>query len=317
MKIVYFGSGQFGINCLDAIAPSRHSIELIVTQPPRGAGRGRKTRRTAVASWAERQAVRTVATDNVNAKSIVDQVRAAEPDIIVVIAFGQKVSSELIELPPNSAINVHSSLLPKYRGAAPVNWAIINGETETGVSIITLARKMDAGHILAQEKTPIHPDETAGELHDRLAVISAPLLIETLDHIEEGTATYRIQEDSRATLAPKLKKSDGRIDFNDDAEKVRCRIRGLWPWPEASAKYCPSEHGKSIRVIIARADVVETANPQKLPPGSVDEDLNVICARNALHIRQIKPEGSRLMHFKAFVNGRNVRPGDVFRKLDD
>ena len=312
MNIVYFGSGQFGINCLDAIADSKHKITLVVTQPPRSAGRGRKQKPTPVASWAASKSIPLIKTGNANDKTVVEQIARTGPDLIVVIAFGQKVSKELTELPPKGAINVHSSLLPKYRGAAPINWAIINGETETGISIITLAEKMDAGQILARSKTSIGPNETAGQLHDRLAQLSAPLLVETIDQIANGAAVYEEQDHSRATLAPKLRKSDGWIDFTQDADAILRKIRGLWPWPGASADYIAKAGGKAIRVTIAMAETVETSDPKDLEPGALDANLNVACGRNALNITSIKPEGSRLMDFKSFVNGRNTKPGDTF-----
>ncbi|MHC4363732.1 MAG: methionyl-tRNA formyltransferase [Planctomycetota bacterium] len=169
MKVVYLGSGEFGIESLNALARTDHSLDFIVTQPPQQAGRGRKPRPTPVASWAKDHSVPFVETDNVNAPDVTDRLNSLEPDLVVVIAFGQKIGKPLINLPRKGAMNVHASLLPKYRGAAPINWAIINGEHETGVSIISLAERMDAGDVLAQTKTDIEPDETAGQLHDRLA----------------------------------------------------------------------------------------------------------------------------------------------------
>ncbi|MHC4239662.1 MAG: methionyl-tRNA formyltransferase, partial [Planctomycetota bacterium] len=174
-----------------------------------------------------------VETDNVNAPDVTDRLNSLEPDLVVVIAFGQKIGKQLINLPRKGAINVHASLLPKYRGAAPINWAIINGEHEIGVSIISLAERMDAGDVLAQTKTDIEPDETAGQLHDRLAQTAVPLLLQTLDQIATGNAVYHEQDHSKATLAPKLKKSDGYLDFGDSAEALRRKILGLWPWPGA------------------------------------------------------------------------------------
>ncbi len=315
MKIVYFGSGQFGINCLDALIHSEHSIELVVSQPARSSGRGRKPTPTPVASWALTQSIPLIETGNVNDPDIVKQIIAARGDLILVIAFGQKISNELTELPPKSAINVHSSLLPKYRGAAPINWAIINGETETGISIITVAQKMDAGQILAQSKTPIGPSETAGELHDRLAQLSAPLLLETLDKIANGAAIYTEQDHSKATLAPKLAKSDGKLDFADNADSILSKILGLWPWPGASTNYISNGTDKTTGVTIAMAEIIMTSNPEHLPPGTLDAKLNVICGRNALNIKRIKPQGSRLMDFKAFVNGRGTKPGDMFKSV--
>ncbi len=310
MRIVYLGSGEFGIECLNALAQSSHSLDFIVTQPPRQAGRGRKSQQTPVANWAKTHSVPFIETENINTAETIEKIAALQPDLIVVIAFGQKIGSELIKLPPKGAINVHASLLPKYRGAAPINWAIINGETKTGISIITLAEEMDAGPILAQAKTEILVDETAGQLHERLACMAAPLLLETLYKITDNSAVYTEQDDSAATLAPKLKKSDGFLDFAESAELLQRKIRGFWPWPGASAIYLSKKTNKSVRVTIAEACVVETSNPTHLQPGTLDENLNVICGQNALKITKIKPDGSRLMDFADFVNGRQTHLGD-------
>ncbi len=341
MKIVYLGSGEFGIESLNALAGSGHSLQFIVTQAPHPAGRGRKSRPTPVANWASAEGGRVpfIETEDVNAPQVIEKVAHYEPDLIVVIAFGRKISNELINLPPKGTINVHASLLPKYRGAAPVNWAIINGEKQTGISIISLAEKMDAGKILAQGKTDILENETAGELHDRLAQMVAPLLLETIDKIADGSIVYTEQDHSKATLAPKLKKSDGFMDFSESAKTLERKIRGLWPWPGASTTYLSKKTNKSIRVTIAIAEVVgvvrratagfaKTSEPRPseglgeppphaaLPPGTLDENLNIICGEDALKITKIKPTGSRLMHFKDFVNGRHTCPGDLFMKIE-
>ena len=316
MKIVYLGSGEFGIECLNALYAKALDMRFIVTQPPQPAGRGRKPRPTPVAQWANNHSLDYIETDDINAPTVIDRIAALKPDLVVVIAFGQKIGNQLINLPPKGAINVHASLLPKYRGAAPINWAIINGETETGISIITLAEKMDAGLICEQAKTDIGADETAGQLHDRLAQMAAPLLLKVLKQIADGTAVYTEQEHSEATLAPKLKKSDGFLDFNDSAESLARKIRGFWPWPGASAIYVSKKTTKSLRVVIAMAQVIETSNPASLPAGTLDENLNLLCGKNALRIAKIKPDGSGLMDFKDFVNGRHTQPGDMFMKIE-
>ena len=316
MKIVYLGSGQFGIECLNVLERSSHSLQFIVTQPPHPAGRGRKQSPTPVARWANTNSVPFVETDDVNTPGVMEKIADYKPDLIVVIAFGQKIGNELINLPPKAAINVHASLLPKYRGAAPINWAIIKGETKTGISIITLAEKMDAGQILAQSQTNIAPDETAGRLHDRLAQIAAPLLLSTIGQIANNTVTYTEQDHSEATLAPKLKKSDGYIDFAEPAQVLERKIRGFWPWPGASATYLSKKTNKSTRITIAMAEAVGASNSAGLSVGTLDENLNVICGTDALKIIKIKPAGSPLMDFKDFVNGRQTQPGDLFIKID-
>jgi methionyl-tRNA formyltransferase len=316
MRIVYLGSGEFGIESLNALADSNHTLGLVVTQPPHGAGRGRKSRPTLVADWAKTSSVPFIETEDVNTAETIERIAALQPDLIVVIAFGQKISEQLINLPTKGAINVHASLLPKYRGAAPINWAIIKGERQTGISIIALAEKIDAGKVLGQVKTDIGEDETAGQLHDRLAKMAAPLLLKTINQIADGAAVYTEQDHSQATLAPKLKKTDGFLDFEEPAESLERKIRGLWPWPVASAIYLARKTAKSLRVSIAAAQIVVSSNPANLPPGTLDENLNVICGRNALAISKIRPAGGGLMDFKDFVNGRDAQPGDMFIKIE-
>ena len=316
MKIVYLGSGEFGVECLDALNISEYDLRFIVTQPPNPAGRGRKLHQTPAACWADMHSTPFIEVDDVNASEIVEKIAGYEPDLIVVIAFGQKIGNELTNLPPKGSINVHSSLLPKYRGAAPINWAIINGETTTGISIITLSEKMDAGQILAQSQTDIAADETAGQLHERLAKMAAPLLLNTIGQITDGTAVYNEQDHAKATLAPKLKKSDGFLDFAVPAEILARKIRGFWPWPRASASYISKKTGKSIRVTIAMAEVVTLREPPLISVGTLDENLNVVCGSGVLNIKKIKPAGSALMDFKDFVNGRQTQPGDLFLKID-
>lgn len=316
MNIVYLGSGEFGLPCLDAIHASRHNLALVVTQPASPAGRGQRLCATAVAHWAEMHAVPSLESDNINESDVVRQIADCRPDVLVVIACGQKIGRELIEMPTKLAINVHSSLLPKYRGAAPINWAIIRGEHETGISVITLADRMDAGDILAQSRTEIGVHETAGELHDRLAQMAAPVLMETLDRIESDAVTYLRQDEFEASRAPKLKKSDGFLNFGEPAYVLVDKIRGLWPWPGAAANFVSVETGKTTRVTLALAEVI-WGEALQADHGVFDDDLNVVCSDGKLAIRKIKPAGKSLMDFKAFVNGWRVRSGDRLTKIEE
>ena len=184
MKIIYFGSGKFGIKCLDAIKKSRHQLLHIYTQPAQRAGRGKKLKPTDVAVWAERNKVKCCQCSDVNRPETIEEIRNHQADLLVVIAFGQKISGQLVSSFPKGAVNVHASLLPAYRGAAPVNWAIINGDTKTGVSIITLADKMDAGEVLAQGQVAIEQTDTADVVLDKLADISPGVLMGAIDDIE-------------------------------------------------------------------------------------------------------------------------------------
>jgi methionyl-tRNA formyltransferase len=205
MRIIYFGSSHFGIPSLEAILHSGHSLVAAFTQPARPAGRHRhQLRPTEVALWCIQKNISCTEAADINTPEFIEQIKKYNADLLVVIAFGQKVSKSVIDLFPKGAINTHGSLLPKYRGAAPINWAIINGDFETGVSIITLADRMDAGLILSQVRTLILPEDNFQTLYDRLADLSAPLLAKTIDTIENGTAVYQPQDESQVTKAPKF-----------------------------------------------------------------------------------------------------------------
>jgi methionyl-tRNA formyltransferase len=317
MNIVYLGSGRFGLPCLDAMAQSSHGISLVVTQPAQPAGRGRKSTPTPVNKWAAENSIPAIEVPDVNDPQIVGRIAGYKPDLIVVTAFGQKISGEVIALASKGAINVHASLLPKYRGAAPINWAIVNGEKETGITIITVAERMDAGDMLAQVKTEIGWDETADKLSERLAKLAAPLLVTTIDRLAANTAVYKKQDESQVTRAPKLQKTDGFLEFAEPVELLHRKILGFWPWPGAAAFYESKRSGRTERVILAKSEILRMANPENLPPGTIDENLNVVCGQNRLQIVRLKPENSRLMSFADFVNGRHVSPGDRFIKISD
>jgi methionyl-tRNA formyltransferase len=316
MKIVYCGCGRFGIESLNALKVSNHQLLHIVTHPEKQAGRGRKLRANDVEQWAQQNHVPFTAVEDINSSQSVQLIKKLSPDLLVVIAFGQKISAEIINISSKGAINVHGSLLPKYRGAAPINWAIINGETETGVSIITLAEKMDAGEILAQAKLKIAADDTADTVHNALSKLAAPLLIETINKVASGTATYIKQDNSKATKAPKLKKSDGVINFASSVQQIHNKVRGLSPWPGAVACFVSVQSGKKYPVTIAKTQVVNLAGRNE-KIGTVDEDLNVLCGIGSLKILKLKPHGGRLMDFKSFLNGRGSGQGDFFVPFGD
>ena len=317
MRIVYCGSGEFGIPCLDTLSASTHQVVHIFTQPAHPAGRGRHERSTPVAAWAMEHEIACTETSDINLPETVSEIAGLRPDLLLAIAFGQKLCNELIEMPAKGAINVHASLLPKYRGAAPINWAILDGQARTGVSVITMAAAMDGGEILGQERTAIGIEETAGELHDRLAKLAVPLLLRVIDELQNGTAVHKTQNISRVSRAPKLKKSDGYIDWQEPADKLRNKVRGLWPWPGAQAIYVSRKTGKCSRITIAKADVVDSSADLSLVPGLIDENLNVVCGSGALAIRQLKPAGGQLMDFRSFVNGRGTGKGDLFMPIDE
>lgn len=313
MRIVYFGSSEFGIPCLNAIYQSEHELVGVFTQPARPAGRHRSNPQpTPVAEWCQLRQIQCIEADNINAPDMQKTVEDCNADLLVVIAFGQKVSQHVIAKQRYGAVNVHASLLPKYRGAAPIHWAIMNGETETGVSIITLADRMDAGFVLAQNKTPIRPDDTVQDVHDRLAQIAVPVLMNTIDRFTDNSVVYIEQDETLVTMAPKLKKDSGFIDWNKPAGQIFNTIRALWPWPAAQSVYVCSKTGRSWRTAVAKAVAVDRPCQPGDVVGMLDENLNVICGQGALRLIELRPAGSHLMDFDAFVNGHQSTPGDLF-----
>jgi len=317
MKIVFFGSGQIGLPSLSALAESA-DIELahIFTQPARQAGRKRKPAPTPVAAWAADNNIPFTEAENINSADTLEEIASCGAELLVVIAFGQKIGNEVIALFEKGAINVHTSLLPKYRGAAPVNRAVMNGERETGISIITLAEKMDAGEVLAQSAIPINKFDTAEDVHDKLAELAPKVLLDTIAKIEAGTAVYQKQDESKVTFAPKLKKSDGLIDFSESASIIAAKVRGLWPWPGAQVDYFSEKTQRTCRVTIAQAHVI-AAKTYSEKIGTLDNDLDVICGKDCLKILKLKPAGKNVMAFQDFVNGRQTAPGDKFLKIQE
>ncbi len=316
MRIVYCGCGKFGIDSLNALKASSHQLVHIITHPEKQAGRGRKLRANDVEQWAVQNNMPFAAIEDINSAEGVELVKKLKPDLLVVVAFGQKISVEIIKIAPKGAINVHGSLLPKYRGAAPINWAIINGEIQTGISIITLAEKMDAGEILAQARINIADDDSADIVHDALAKIAAPMLLETIDKIEAGRAVYTKQDNSRATRAPKLKKSDGNLGFNQPARAIHNKVRGLWPWPGASACFVSGGNNKKYPVIISRTKVVQEDGKHD-KAGLVNTEFDIDCGTGSLKILELKPHGGKIMDFKSFLNGRASGEGDYFEPLGE
>ena len=308
MRIVYCGSGGFGIPTLRALAGG-HEVAGVFTQPPRRAGRGGKGRPTAVGEAAEGLGLAVEAVEDINDPARVAAIVALSADAMVVADFGQMIRAPAREAVGLAAINLHGSLLPELRGAAPANWAIIRGHAATGVTVFRLVDRMDAGPIFAARRTEIAPDETADDLERRLAELGVEAVAEALEMLAAGGEPTD-QDDSKATAAPRLKKSDGLIDLSAGAVAVRNLIHGTWPWPGARAKYVPAE-GKAVEVQIARAAAVEgAAAPGQ--PGEILPDLTVATGGGRLEIIQIKPAGRRLMAWRDFANGYRAGPGAKF-----
>ncbi len=307
MDVLFMGTPEFAAPTLQALLGSRHDLRAVVTQPDKPAGRGRRLSAPKVKQLALAHEIPCLQPTALNDPTVEDALSALEPEVIVVAAYGKILPPSILNIPPMGCINVHASLLPKYRGAAPIQWAIINGETETGITIMLMDEEMDHGPILLQRPVPILPDETAGELHDRLAALGPPCLLEALEGLEAGSLTPRTQDHAEATYAPMLSKEDGRLDWSEPAERVVNRVRGVTPWPGATT----SLGGEPIKVWRASASSAEASGR----PGEVvavgEDGLTVACGRGALRIEELQVAGRRRMAAASFLRGYPVAPGTI------
>jgi len=311
---VFFGSGEFGVPSLRWLVNSRHEAALVVTQPDRPAGRGKKVLPTAIALQAEKEGLTVERCPEVNAPAFVERMGSVGAELGIVVAFGQKLEAAARSAFANGCVNLHGSLLPKFRGAAPIPWTILAGEVKTGVTVFRLVDRLDAGPILVQRETMIGPTETSGALHDRLARIGCDAMEAALRLLEASPGwAGEPQDESRATRAAKLSKSEGYLRFDEPAEQIALRCRAMWPWPGARCRYV-SARGKKAEVTIAGATAVP--GPASEAPGTITPVLTVATGAGTLEIHELQPAGKRLMSWRDFVNGRHVRPGDRFESID-
>lgn len=306
MRIIFFGSGEFGLPTLRTLC-EKHEVAMVVSQPDRPAGRGGAITPTPIAQWAHtRTPIPVIKPENVNHPPVLEQIRSAGADAWVVIAFGQKLSRSL--LADRFAINLHASLLPRWRGAAPINAAILAGDTETGNSVITLADRMDAGLILSQSRRPIDPRLIAGELHDLLAEDGPSLVLDVLDRRARNSLEPKEQDPSLVTLARKLSKADGRICWAEPAEHIRRKVHGLTPWPGVTCFF----RGKPMK--IHRVRVIEGERIGGFAPGQiVDAGIGeVACDAGRLLVAEVQPAGKRVMSWSDFAHGSHPRSHEKF-----
>ena len=305
MRVVFLGSGQFAVPSLEALLAAGHDVSAVVTQPDKEKGRGRALAAPPVKPVALAHGLEVLQPRRIKAPEALEALRAREPEVQVVVAYGQILPRAVIDVAPRGTVNVHGSVLPRYRGAAPVQWAIVNGETETGVSTMLIDEGLDTGPVLLTRATAISPEETAPELEARLAQIGAELLIETLDGLAAGTVRPTPQDHARATHAPIIKKEDGRLDWAQPAEVLARRVRGFHPWPGTVTSF----GGRELKIRKARPVPGSDAEPGTVL--AVERDAVVVAAGRgtALRVFEVQPESRHPMPAPAFAAGARLAPG--------
>jgi methionyl-tRNA formyltransferase len=305
MKILFMGTPDFAANILDKLIESGHEIIGVVTQPDKQKGRGKEMSPPPVKDLALKQNLSVYQPVKAREAGFIDMVKEIAPEVIVVAAFGQILPKALLDIPPYGCINVHASLLPKYRGAAPIQYSIINGEKETGVTIMYMDVGVDTGDMILQAKTPLTTEETGGSLYDKLAVLGADLLIEALTKLENGTAVRTPQDDSQATHVKMLDKNMGDIDFSVPAVQIERLIRGLNPWPSAYTFL----DGKTLKFWKAS---VEPDDSNALPGEIIEvrkDSFAVKTGEGALVVKELQLEGKKRMTTDAFLRGYPLTAG--------
>lgn len=311
LKYVFMGSPELARVILEEVSSKYGSPSHVVTQPPRPQGRGKKTQPTAVGAYCEKMGWPLIATDNVNLPEHIATLKASKPDLILVAAFGQLLRQSVLELPSLYCLNVHASLLPAYRGAAPIQMAIWNGDRTTGVTIQKMVKKLDAGDILLQKETPIGPNDTSADLLDRLAVLGGQALVEALHVIEKGNASFSPQQESLATKAPKISKQQGHIQWTQSASQIDCQVRALIPWPIAETRL------GGQRLKIHRVEKTDGTAPGE--PGEIVTDsktfLKVACGNGtSLNLTEVQPENKKKLTIAEYLAA--FRGNFPFNKMD-
>ena len=314
MKIVFMGTPDFAVGALQALIEAGHQVAAVVTQPDKPKGRGKELQMTPVKACAVAHDIPVFQPVKIKDPEAVAVLRGYQADIFVVAAFGQILSEEILAMPKYGCINIHASLLPKYRGAGPIQWAIIDGEKKTGVTIMQMEKGLDTGDMLMQTEVEITSHETADTLHDKLAAAGARLIVEALPKIEAGQVTPRKQNDAESCYAKMLTKSMGRIDWSLEAEKLDCLIRGLISWPGAATLL----RGKTLKIWAeepAEAASFEAQTAAKEPGTvlAVEKDaFYVQTGAGVIKVTEVQPEGKRRMAVKDFLLGYPIKAGEMF-----
>lgn len=308
MKVVFFGTPDFAARTLKKILSSNHRLAGVVCGPDRHKGRGRKIILPEVKQLALESELTVLQPENLKDRTFLKELKGLNADFFCVVAF-RILPPEVYEMPPKGCVNLHASYLPKYRGAAPINWAIINGETETGLTTFFIRRKVDTGDIIMRRKIKIGPDETFGELHDRLADAGGDLLVETMNRIESGTFETVVQDDGEASLAPKIFPDLGAIDWGGTARDIHNLVRGLSPRPAAFTFY------KGNKLSILRTRLTEEASgevPGEIKSADGRSGMVVSCGQGALELMRVKPASRKEMSGAEFVRGFRIEAGMKF-----
>ena len=297
MRVVFMGTPDIAATCLTRILEDGFDVVGVYTQPDRPKGRGMKMVASPVKEVAQAHNLPVFQPENFREDETVEQLRLLKPDVVAVVAYGRILPQRVLDIAPKGFINIHASILPQYRGSAPYQWAVLDGLAETGVTAMYLCREMDAGDMIDVAKTPIGPDETAGELLDRLAVLGAGLLSKTLGCIEAGTVTRCVQDHSKATYAPMLDKTMCAIDWTKTAQQVHNQIRGLHPWPVATAELA----GTKFKIHASK--VVEGKGEPGAILGLTKTGLQVACGEGAIEILSLQAEGGKRMAAPDYFRG--------------
>lgn len=309
LKIIFMGTPEFAVPSLETLMRNNYPIAAAVTQPDRPKGRGRHMIPPPVKACAERHHLPVLQPERVRNSNFIEHLMDLHPDVIVVTAFGQILPREILEIPPKGCINVHPSLLPKYRGAAPIPWTIIRGEEKTGVTIMFVDEGMDTGDILTQEETPIAPEETSGELHDRLAEMGAELLIKAIEMIATDTITRTPQDSSSATYAPRLKKEDGLIRWDTEVHHIVNLVRGFSPAPGSYSFF----NGKMLKIFSATGEEASVKDIPGTVARETEKGLPVAAKNGFVYLQDVQMENKKRMPVRDFLRGFRISQGDILR----
>ena len=307
MKIIFMGTPQPAATCLKALIDAKEEISAVITQPDRPKGRGLKVAPTAVKELALKHKISVFQPEKIKDKDAIDLIRGFAPDLIVIVAYGKILPQEILDLPKYGTINVHASLLPKYRGAAPVQWAILNGDKFAGITIMKVTEKLDSGDIILQESLPIYDADNTFTLTEKLFKLGAQMLVKAVSQIKSGKAVYTEQDEKKVTYAPILKKENGVIDWKKKADEICDQIKAFDPWPVAFTYY----NGKILRITRAEPMAKEGCSDGKVMEIIKNRGFVVGACDGALLVTEVQPESGKKMSAWEFISGHKIEVGDV------